>query len=249
MNLEIITHEALPLRHGFFTRKGGVSSGVFEGLNCGRGSSDQSEAVDINRGRVAAAMDVDPGALVSVHQVHSPDVVTVTAPLKQRPRADAMVTATPGLALGVLTADCGPVLFADGEAGVAGAAHAGWGGALAGVLEATVAAMLALGARREGIRAVLGPTIGPDDYEVGPEFAARFVAEDPANAARFREGRGDRFLFDLPGYILGRLRAAGIAAEWTGHSTYADEDRFFSYRRSVHRREADYGRLVSAIRV
>ena len=247
MSLEIITHEALDAPHGFFTRKGGVSSGVFEGLNCGRGSSDQAEAVDINRGRVAAAMEVAPDALVSVHQVHSPDVVTVTAPLSERPKADAMVTATPGLALGVLTADCGPVLFA-GD-GVVGAAHAGWGGALGGVLEATVDAMVALGARREGIAAVLGPTIGPEDYEVGPEFAARFVAEDRGNARHFREGAGDRFLFDLPGYILRRLRGAGIAAEWTGHSTYADEDRFFSYRRSVHRREADYGRLVSAIRL
>ena len=247
--LEIITDEALSARHGFFTRRGGVSSGVFEGLNCGRGSSDQAEAVNINRARVAAAMGVGPEALVSVHQVHSPDVVTVDAPLTERPKADAMVTATPGLALAVLTADCGPVLFADVEAGVVGAAHAGWGGALYGVLEATVEGMEGLGARRAAIRAVLGPTIGPEDYEVGPEFAARFLSEDAGNERHFREGRGDRLLFDLPAYILARLGAAGIAATWTGQSTYSDEDRFFSYRRSVHRREADYGRMVSGIRL
>lgn len=248
MTLEIITHEALPHRHGFFTRRGGVSSGVFEGLNCGRGSSDQKEAVDINRARAAAAMQVEADALVSVHQHHSPDVAIVTGPTNDRPRADAMVTAVPGVALGVLTADCGPVLLAGG--GVVGAAHAGWGGALGGVLEATVEAMTGLGATREGISAVLGPTIGPDDYEVGPEFAARFAAADPASVAFFRDGKGDRLLFDLPGYILRRLEGAGIArVAWTGHSTYADPDRFFSYRRSVHRREADYGRLVSAIRL
>ncbi|PRY92583.1 hypothetical protein BCF33_1432 [Hasllibacter halocynthiae] len=249
MTLEIITHDALaPLRHGFFTRRGGVSSGVFEGLNCGRGSSDQIEAVDMNRARVAEAMDVTPEALISLHQHHSPDVEVVREPTTARPKADAMVTDVPGVALGILTADCGPVLLA-GD-GVVGAAHAGWGGALGGVLEATVEAMTRLGAGRAGITAILGPTIGPDDYEVGPEFAARFIAEDPANATRFRSGAGTRLLFDLPGYILGRLRAAGVGrAEWTGHSTYADPERFFSYRRSVHLREADYGRLVSAIRL
>ncbi|MEB3421402.1 peptidoglycan editing factor PgeF [Salipiger marinus] len=251
MTLDYITSPLLdPLRHGFFTRKGGASSGIFAGLNCGPGSSDQSEIVAINRARVAAAMDLAPEALVSVTQVHSPDVVTVTAPLPDpRPRADAMVTATPGLALAVLTADCQPVLFADAEAGVIGAAHAGWRGAMAGVLGATVDAMLALGASRSGIRAVIGPTISQRAYEVGPEFLEDFVTEDPQNARFFAGGQGDRLHFDLPAYGLHRLRDEGIEAEWTRHCTYADPDRFYSYRRSCHERHADYGRLISVIRL
>ena len=243
-----ITHDALPARHGFFTRLGGASSGVFAGLNCGTGSSDQRDIVALNRAAAARAMGVDPAALISVHQVHSAAVATVAAPLAERPRADAMVTDRPELALGVLTADCGPVLLADPEAGVAGAAHAGWGGALGGVLGATVAAMEALGAEAPRIRAVLGPTIGPDAYEVGPEFRARFRAHDEANGAHFRPGDGDRYLFDLPGYVLRRLGEAGVRASWTGHCTYSDETRFYSYRRSVHRKEADYGRLISIVR-
>ena len=243
-----ITDDALPARHGFFTREGGASSGVFAGLNCGHGSTDQREAVALNRAAAARAVGVEPGALVSVHQVHSAAVAVVDGPLEGRPRADAMVTARPDVALGILTADCGPVLLADPEAGVVGAAHAGWGGALAGVLEATVAAMAALGAEIPRTRAALGPTIGPDAYEVGPEFRARFRAHDERNGAHFRPGAGDRFLFDLPGYVLRRLGEAGVRATWTGHCTYADPARFFSYRRSVHRREADYGRLISVIR-
>lgn len=250
MMLEIITSDALPPRHGFFTRKGGASSGIFAGLNCGTGSSDQAEIVAINRTRVAEAMGVTPDALVTVNQVHSPDVVTVTGPLADRPRADAMVTAMPGLALAVLTADCQPVLFADAQAGVIGAAHAGWRGALDGVLEATVAAMEALGARREAISAVIGPCISQAAYEVGPEFLDAFRDDDPANTRFFANGAGDRLLFDLPGFGLHRLRTAGVGrAEWVRHCTYRDSERFYSFRRTTHSGEADYGRLISVIRL
>ena len=248
--LEILTSDALPARHGFFTRKGGASSGIFAGLNCGTGSSDQAEIVAINRARVAAALDLAPAGLVTVNQVHSPDVVAVTGPLEGRPKADAMVTATPGLALAILTADCQPVLFADARAGVIGAAHAGWRGAVAGVLEATLDAMEALGARRGDIAAVIGPCISQAAYEVGPEFLDTFRDEDPENARFFGTGPGDRMLFDLPGYGLHRLRAAGIGrAEWTRHCTYRDSDRFYSFRRTTHAGEADYGRLISVIRL
>jgi YfiH family protein len=249
MTLEILTADPLlPLRHGFFTRRGGASSGVFSGLNCGTGSSDQSEAVSINRARVADAMQISPDALVGAHQVHSPDVVTVTEPLAEKPRADALVTATPGLALSVLTADCQPVLFADPEAGVIGAAHAGWRGALDGVLEATLDAMEQLGARRGEITAVIGPTISQRAYEVGPEFLDDFLLDDPENSRFFAGGTGDRMQFDLPGFGLHRLRRAGVGhAEWTRHCTYSDSDRFYSYRRSTHAKEADYGRLISVI--
>jgi hypothetical protein len=248
--LQIITSDALAPRHGFFTRKGGASSGIFEGLNCGRGSSDQAEAVAINRGRAAAALEVAPEALVSLHQVHSADVVTVSAPLAERPRADAMVTAVPGLALAILTADCMPVLLADPQAGVVGAAHAGWRGAQAGVLQATVAAMAALGARPDRIAAAIGPSISQAHYEVGDDFVEAFLDEDRANARFFAGGPRGRAHFDLPGFGLAALRAAGVGqAAWTGHCTYADPDRFFSYRRATHRGEADYGRLLSAIRL
>ncbi|MCV2874381.1 peptidoglycan editing factor PgeF [Defluviimonas sp. WL0050] len=251
MTLDILTHDALaPFRHGFFTRKGGASSGIFAGLNCGHGSSDQTEAVAINRERVAQALGISTGSMIGVHQVHSADVVTVTGPLTAPMRADALVTAEPGLALTVLTADCQPVLFADHNAGVIGAAHAGWRGALSGVLEATLDAMVALGARRGDTVAVIGPSISQKAYEVGPEFVEEFLTEDPALSRFFSSGRGDRALFDLPGFGLYRLRKAGIRrAEWTGHCTYSDPDRFFSYRRSVHLHEADYGRLISAIRL
>jgi YfiH family protein len=251
MTLEIITSRALqPIRHGFFTRRGGASSGVFEGLNCGVGSSDQSDMVRINRARVAHAMGVPPERLVTLHQVHSAEAVPLTAPPEDAVRADGMVTATPGLALAVLTADCQPVLFADAAAGVVGAAHAGWKGALGGVLEATLDAMEALGAQRSRTVAVIGPTISQAAYEVGPEFMERFLDADPESARFFASGAGDRAQFDLPGYGLHRLRAAGVGeAIWTRHCTYADPARFFSYRRSVHHREADYGRLIAAIRV
>lgn len=249
MTLEILTSDSLSaLRHGFFTRRGGASSGVFAGLNCGTGSSDQSEIVAINRRRVAEAMGVTPETLIGVHQVHSADVVEVTGLLDPRPRADAMVTNQPGLALSVLTADCQPVLFADAEAGVIGAAHAGWRGALDGILGNTVEAMEALGAQRARIVAVIGPSISQRAYEVGPEFLDAFLAEDQSFARYFAQGEGDRMHFDLPGFGLNRLRAAGVGqAEWTRHCTYHDPDRFYSYRRTTHAKEADYGRLISAI--
>ncbi|SMX39152.1 peptidoglycan editing factor PgeF [Maliponia aquimaris] len=251
MTLEIITSDSLaPLRHGFFTRRGGASSGIFSGLNCGPGSTDQAEIVAINRARVADAMQVAPGMLTTLHQVHSAEALTVTGPLPDpRPKADALVTATPDIALGVLTADCQPVLFADPAAGVIGAAHAGWRGARDGVLEATVDAMLALGATRDGIRAVIGPTISQLAYEVGPEFFEDFIVDDPRNTRFFAGGRGDRLHFDLPAYGLHRLREAGVEAEWTRHCTYSDPDRFYSYRRATHAGQADYGRLISVIRL
>lgn len=252
MTLEILTSDLLaPMRHGFFTRRGGASSGVFEGLNCGLGSSDQSDIVMINRARVAGAMDVPKDRLASVYQVHSADVlVTDGKPQEDLPKADAIVTATPGLALTVLTADCQPVLFADAEAGVIGAAHAGWKGALGGVLEATLDQMESLGADRANISAAIGPTISQHAYEVGPEFFETFYDENPDNARFFVNGKDDRYQFDLVGFSLNRLRDAGIGdVEWIRHCTYSDPDRFYSYRRSVHRKEADYGRLISAIRL
>lgn len=249
MTLEILTSDLLaPLRHGFFTRRGGASSGVFSGLNCGTGSSDQTEMVEINRARVAQAMGVPLSHLQGVHQIHSADVVTVTEPLAKRPRADALVTRTPGIALAVLTADCQPVLFACPEGGVIGAAHAGWRGALDGVLDATIDAMVDLGATRSCIRAVIGPSISQRAYEVGPEFAETFLDFDPAHARFFAQGEGDRYLFDLPAFGLHRLREAGVGqAEWTRHCTYSDPARFYSYRRTTHAKEADYGRLIAAI--
>ena len=249
MTLEIITSDTLaPVRHGFFTRKGGASSGVFRGLNCGGGSSDQAEIVKINRARVAESLASE--ALVGVHQVHSADVVTISEAGDGGGKADGLVSKTPGLTLSVLTADCQPVLFADAEAGVIGAAHAGWRGALDGVLEATIDAMEQLGADRTRIAAVIGPSISQRAYEVGPEFLDDFMADDPDNARFFANGQGDRYQFDLPSYGLHRLRNAGVGdASWTGHCTYSDADRFFSYRRSTHAGEADYGRLISTIQL
>ena len=251
MTLEILTSPLLrPVRHGFFTRKGGASSGIFAGLNCGVGSSDQAEIVAINRARVAQAMEVANDGLSAVKQVHSARAVAVTGPVSPAPEADAMVTATPGVALAVLTADCQPVLFADAEGGVIGAAHAGWRGAINGVLEATIDAMVDLGAERGRICAVIGPTISQRAYEVGPEFLDTFMDEDPDYSRFFINGEDDRYLFDLPAFGLHRLREAGIAdAEWTRHCTYSDPDRFFSYRRSCHAGEVDYGRLISVIRL
>ncbi|MEO0939091.1 MAG: peptidoglycan editing factor PgeF [Pseudomonadota bacterium] len=249
MTLDIITASALqPVRHGFFGRAGGASSGVFAGLNCGTGSSDQAEIVAINRSRVAGALEVAADQLTGVHQVHSARAVPTTGPFAEKPKADALVTRTPGLALSILTADCMPVLFADPKAGVIGAAHAGWRGTLDGVLEATVDEMEAQGARASGITAIIGPCISQRAYEVGPEFFDAHLDQDPEAARYFASGTGDRMMFDLPGYGLSRLRARGVAtAEWTRHCTYSDAARFFSYRRSVHAKEADYGRLIAAI--
>ncbi len=251
MTLDIIRHPLLAgTTHGFFGRGGGASSGVFSGLNCGFGSSDQHDIVRINRARVADAMGVDATNLVGVHQIHSPDAVTIEAPFTEAPKADAMVTATEGIALGILTADCQPVLFADQSAGVIGAAHAGWKGALLGVLDATVDKMESLGASRANMTAVIGPSISQSNYEVGPDFRATFVEADPDNARYFLSGHGDRFYFDLPAFGLQRLRKIGVGqTAWTGDCTYADEKRFYSYRRSVHKMQADYGRLIAAIRL
>ncbi|MFV0358327.1 peptidoglycan editing factor PgeF [Tropicimonas sp.] len=251
MTLEILTSDSLsPLRHGFFTRHGGASSGVFEGLNCGTGSSDQADIVAINRKRVAQAMGVDTGRLISMRQVHSASVHTLTGVPAAPPEADGLVTDLPGHALTVLTADCQPVLFADHDARVIGAAHAGWKGAMNGVLEATLDAMEALGAERGNTVAVIGPTISQRAYEVGWDFYDDFIAEDPDNQRFFSGGGAQKPHFDLPAYGLHRLRSAGIGhASWTRHCTYSDEARFYSYRRSVHRGEADYGRLIAAIRL
>jgi purine-nucleoside/S-methyl-5'-thioadenosine phosphorylase / adenosine deaminase len=239
------------VRHGFFTRAGGVSQGIYASLNGGPGSKDGPAQVTENRARMAVALGVAADRLLTAYQIHSPDVVTIDKPwsLDERPRADAIVTRTEGLAIGVTTADCGPVLFADAAAGVIGAAHAGWRGAFTGVLEATIAAMEGCGAKRDRIVAALGPMIRQPNYEVGPEFVTRFGADDPANERFFRpSSRPDHALFDLPGYIAARLARAGLQqVEDLGHCTYAEEARFFSYRRSTHRAEADYGRHINAI--
>jgi polyphenol oxidase len=238
------------IRHAFFTRQGGVSDGIYASLNGGIGSSDEPAKVQENRRRMAEALGAKHDALISVYQVHSPDAVIVEGPWRgERPKADAMVTATPGLALGITTADCGPVLFADAEARVIGAAHAGWRGAVTGVLESTIAAMERLGARRATIVAVLGPTISQKAYEVRPDFIKRFAEEAPGHERFFMETeRPDHAMFDLPGFIGARLEAAGIEAFTNlGLCTYSDEERFFSYRRTTHRKEPDYGRLISAI--
>lgn len=239
------------IRHGFFTRAGGVSRGVYATLNGGTGSDDAPEKVAENRARMAQALGVAPGRLLTPYQIHSPDVVVVEKPWTQseRPRADAVVTRTPKLAVGVSTADCGPLLLADVEAGVVAAAHAGWRGAFAGVVEATVAAMEELGAQHARIVAALGPTIRQPNYEVGPEFVERFFATDPADARFFtpsaREGHA---MFDLTGYIAERARRAGIDSfEDLGLCTYADAERFYSYRRMTLLGEADYGRHINAI--
>lgn len=238
------------LAHAFFTRAGGVSEGVYASLNGGIGSRDAPAAVRENRRRMAAVLGVAADSLVIPYQVHSPDALVIEAPFAEteRPRCDALVTRRKGIALGVTGADCGIVLFADGEAGVVGAAHAGWRGALGGVLEATVDAMVASGARRGAITAVLGPTIGRASYEVGPDFIARFREAGVPMERFFEPARDDHARFDLPAFIGWRLAGAGIGTfEDLALDTYADEDRFFSFRRTTHRKEPDYGRLVAAI--
>ncbi len=254
MILEPITAPALDgprVSHGFFTREGGVSTGVYASLNGGIGSRDARESVMENRRRMAEALGVAPAHLVLPHLVHSPDAVAIATPFAEdaRPRCDGLATRTPGLALAVTGADCGIVLLADAAAGVVGACHAGWKGAVFGVLESTVEAMLGLGATRAGIAAVLGPTIACESYEVGPEFRARVVERDAGYEAFFaRSARAGHHHFDLPGFICHRLRGAGVGRVVDlALDTYADEARFFSYRRATHRGEPDYGRLVGAI--
>lgn len=238
------------VRHAFFTRQGGVSEGVFASLNTGRGSGDDLAHVAENRARAAAALGRTAAELSTCYQIHSACPVIADAPLGEaRPEGDAVVTRTPGVLCSALAADCAPVLFADPQARVVAAAHAGWRGALGGIVAATVEAMVSLGASPARISAAVGPCIGPTSYEVGLEFLDAFAAADADNARFFRPGVGpEKRLFDLPGFVLSRLAAAGVArAEWTGHDTLTDEARFFSNRRAVHRGERDYGRLLSAI--
>jgi YfiH family protein len=249
-----ITSELLTtpgMAHAFFTRIGGVSEGVYASLNGGIGSQDCAAAVSENRARMALAIGIDKEHLLIPFQVHSADAIVVDTPwaADRRPRADAIATATPGLGLAVTGADCGVVLLADASARVIGAAHAGWKGALSGIIEAALEAMEKLGAARNRIRAVLGPTIGPYSYEVGADFIARFMAESKDNARFFRRSEKlGHALFDLPSYIGMRARCAGCGHFFNlGLDTYVDDTRFFSYRRSVHRNEPDYGRLVAAI--
>lgn len=244
--------EALPgIRHAFFTREGGVSQGIYATLNGGRGSADSDAHVIENRLRMTATLGVADGRLATPHQIHSPFAVVAVEPWAkgEAPQADAVVTSVPGLAIGIGTADCGPILFADTDAGVIGAAHAGWKGALGGVLDGTVQAMEKLGARRSSITAALGPCLRQQSYEVGAEFVAAFQSADAANTRFFIPGTADgKSMFDLGGYIVSRLLPLGLArVEDLGLDTYADEARFFSYRRATHRNEPDYGRLIAAI--
>jgi polyphenol oxidase len=239
------------LAHGFFTRGGGHSTGIFASLNCGLGSGDDPDIVMMNRNVVARALGVAEGHVVTAHQVHSADVVEVNEawPLENRPKVDGLVTKAKGLALGVLTADCGPVLFADASAGVIGCCHAGWKGALTGVTDSTVTAMEKLGAKRANIIAVLGPTISRANYEVGPEFPKPFLAQSAEHHTFFTPSTKEgHFMFDLPAYLTQRLRGLVLGGVHDlALCTYADEARFYSYRRATHRGEKDYGRLISAI--
>ena len=252
MRIEKITSSRLnPIVHGFFTRKGGVSKGFYEGLNCGTGSSDDSSAVTENKARVAQHLGLTSDALLGVHQVHSDKVLVADRTIQNRPKADALVTATTGLGLFVLSADCQPVLFADHKAGVIGTAHAGWRGALAGILEATVSAMEKLGAKRNKIEAVIGPCISQAAYEVGQEFFENFADTDPSYTSFFiNSATAGKYMFDLPRFGLSRLRTAGISnCEWIGECTYSAPEKYYSFRRTTHKGESDYGRLISVIRL
>ncbi len=239
------------ITHAFFTRQGGVSTGIYQGLNMGIGSNDNRDHVHENRARAAHFFGVEPSHLVSPWQVHSPDVVVVDKPLAgARPKADGIVTATPNLAIAVVTADCGPILFSDPQSRIIGAAHAGWKGALYGVLESTIEAMVSLGSKRDSIIAVLGPSISQTNYEVGPEFVSNFVNVAAGNAKYFiPSDKPDHCMFDLWAYTVDRLTTAGVSTSCVGACTYAHEDNFYSYRRTTHRAEPDYGRQMSAIMI
>jgi YfiH family protein len=251
MMVEAKTLAVAGIRHAFFTREGGVSGGLYDSLNGGIGSRDSTTCVRENRARMAAKVGVEPHRLVTAYQVHSPRAVIADRPWPDaaRPQADAIVTRMRSLAIGVTTADCGPILLADPQAGVIGAVHAGWRGALGGIVEAAVEAMEQLGAKGGATRAVLGPMIRQPNYEVGPDLVARFANEDPASDEFFvPAARRDHALFDLGGYLAARLRRSGVRQiEDLGLCTYADPARFFSFRRATHRAEADYGRHVNAI--
>lgn len=247
--LSIMPH----IRHGFFTRAGGVSTGLYKSLNCGAGSNDDPVAVIENRARVAEHLGTPHSDVQTVYQIHSDRAVTVDRIVDRTelPKADALVTATRGLAIGILTADCAPVLLADGEARIVAAAHAGWRGAVGGILESTIKTMIELGARLENIRAAVGPCISQASYEVGPEFEAELIAANSGNAKFFTKPRtGERPHFDLPAFAEARLRATGVKiVDRESPCTYRNESLFFSYRRSQHAKQADYGRQISAIAV
>jgi YfiH family protein len=244
-------NEVNHIRHAFFTREGGASQGIYASLNCGQGSHDDPAAVAENRARAMAMLELPPKALVTVYQEHTPNVVVADAPFPEdgRPVADALVTATPGLALGILTADCAPVLFADRRGTIVAAAHSGWKGAIGGVLENTLDKMVELGAKRKNIVAAIGPCIGQRSYEVGPDFPAPFLAEDAINRDFFAPSpREGHYLFDLPGYVSRKLSRLGVQdVTRVPADTCRDEARFFSYRRATLRREPDYGRQMSVI--
>lgn len=239
------------VHHGFYTRTGGVSTGIYKGLNCGPGSNDDASAIELNRTRVAISLHVPPENLLSLYQIHSATALTVSEPWPDdaRPQADGMATATPGLALGILTADCAPVLFADPEAKVIGAAHAGWRGAVGGIVEATLTQMESLGAQLSNTIAVVGPAISQENYEIGADMRDEILSHDTQNARFFvPSDRDDHWRFDLEAYVLARLKAAGVGTmAGLGACTYADETHFFSFRRTTHRGEADYGRQISVI--
>lgn len=248
--VEAIRARALEgVAHGFLGRRGGISTGILAGLNVGTGSADDPALIAENRRRATDTV-LPGGRLVTVFQVHSPDAVAVIEPFEERlrPHADALVTDRPGLALGILTADCAPVLLADREAGVVGAAHAGWKGAIGGVTDSTIALMETLGARRDRIAAAVGPCIARASYEVDQGFFRRFAEADPANERFFADGKPGHYQFDLEAYVAHRLAAAGIrTVETLGLDTYSDESRFYSFRRATHRGEPDYGRQIAII--
>ncbi|NKB53619.1 MAG: peptidoglycan editing factor PgeF [Rhizobiaceae bacterium] len=237
------------IKHGYFTRQGGVSKGIYSGLNAGLGSGDNRQDVVENRRRITQQLKVAEDKLAAPYQVHSPDVVIADqAWTNDRPKADGVVTNQPGLAIGVVTADCGPVLFADADAGIIGACHAGWKGALGGVLENTVAKMVEIGAQPASITAILGPTISQKNYQVGPGFPDPFLSRSAENLRYFTTSdKTDHYQFDLTGYIVDRLAKTGIRANAVNRCTYGEEDNFYSYRRTTHRNESDYGRQLSAI--
>jgi hypothetical protein len=250
VSLDIVRAGALDgVAHGFFGRAGGFSTGAVVGLNCGMGSGDDPRTVEANR-RLAADAILPAAPIASVYQIHSPTAVIVTgaAPYAERPQADALATDRPGLLLGIVTADCAPILLADTDAGVIGAAHAGWRGAVAGVTDQAIAAMISLGARVERIAAAIGPCLAKASFEVGDDFADNLLADDPDNERFFGEGSGGKPHFDLEAYLVARLAAAGIKRiEAVGLDTYELEERFYSYRRATHRNEPTYGRQLSLI--
>ena len=252
MSIEkVISARLSPFIHGFYSRKGGVSSGIYKGLNCGLGSHDNQINVEKNKALVAEDIGVNLSDLLGLYQVHSAIAIIVDKPMKYPQKADAMVTSTPNLGLTVLSADCQPVLFADSTAGVIAAAHAGWRGTFNGILEATVEKMEILGAERENIQAVIGPCISQKAYEVGKEFFERFSDNDSSYSNFFtKNGKTDKYLFDLAGFGLHQLREAGIEkCEWVGECTYSAPEKYFSYRYKTHKVEIDYGRLISVIRI